>query len=121
LLTCEVVVGPAQYVWVAVSARLRLDPRAVRHDVVARANEALYRYIHPTLGGPAGNGWPFQRPLFVAEVYSLLQRLDGVDTVEEAHLQQVDPVRGEMTERADRITPGADGLLCSFEHSIEVM
>jgi hypothetical protein len=118
LLTCELAIERPVYIHVAVVARLRVHARANRNRVADEGLAALYRYIHPTTGGPDGSGWPFERPLFVAEVYSLLQGIEGVDTVEDAVLYQVDPRTGERGRPLSRITPGTEGLLCSAEHRI---
>jgi predicted phage baseplate assembly protein len=119
LLTCELAIERPVYIPVAVSARIRVRARADRTRVGDQALEALYRYIHPTTGGPEGNGWPFERPLFVAEVYSLIQGIAGVDAVEDAVFYQVDMRSGERGRPLNRITPGSDGLLCSAEHRIQ--
>jgi hypothetical protein len=118
LLACELSIERPVYIQVAVNARLRARARANRARVTELALEALYRYIHPTTGGPDGTGWPFERPLFVAEVYSLLQGIDGVDTVEDAALYQVSQ-SGDRGRPLNRITPGSDGILCSAEHRVQ--
>jgi predicted phage baseplate assembly protein len=119
LLASELSIERPVYVHVAVTARLRARARANRARVSELALEALYRYIHPTTGGPDGTGWPFERPLFVAEVYSLLQGIDGVDTVEDAALYQVAGQSGDRGRPLNRITPGSDGILCSAEHRVQ--
>ena len=119
LLACELSIERPVYIHVAVAARLRAHARANRTRVTELALEALYRYIHPTTGGPDGTGWPFERPLFVAEVYSLLQGIDGVDTVEDAALYQVSAPSGDRGRPLNRITPGSDGILCSAEHRVQ--
>ncbi len=45
------------------------------------AQSALFEYFHPTLGGPAGKGWPFGRPVHVGDAYSVLAGLPEVITV----------------------------------------
>src|SRR5262249_31185051 len=89
LLGSELVLENAAYTWVSVVARVRPKPRANRTRLAVRAVEAIYRYIHPTTGGPDFLGWPFGRELFAGEIYSLLQTVDGVDFIEEVVLHQV--------------------------------
>jgi predicted phage baseplate assembly protein len=120
LLTCEVVLEAPAYTWVSVVARLRAEPRADRERVAARTAEALYRYLHPSAGGPGTQGWPFGRELFISEIYTLLQREEGVDVVEEAAMYQVDPVTRTFSQPTNRIVPHVDGLVCSYEHRVQV-
>lgn len=121
LLTCELALEAPAYAHVAVTARLRARPRASRERVAADALAALYRFVHPTLGGPDGKGWPFGRTLFVAEVLSLLQHVEGVDAVEDASLQPVSLEHGAQGQPATRVSPPDGGLLCSAQHTVEVV
>jgi hypothetical protein len=47
------------------------------------AQAALFRYFHPTLGGPGGTGWPFGRPVHVGDAYAVLADLPETITVVE--------------------------------------
>ena len=96
--------------------------------------------------GPDWEGWPFGRPLFVSEVYSLIQGIPGIKHVLDVQLamRPVDPgqeeaVRdGSETRETEshggagrqtgltivdekRIDIPADALLCSLEHEITVV
>ena len=110
----------AAYAWVSVVARIRPKPRANRTRLAARAVDAIYRYIHPTTGGPDFQGWPFGRELFAGEIYSLLQTVDGLDFIEEVVLHQVDPRTRDFGPPLTRIAPPNAGLLCSYEHRVRV-
>jgi predicted phage baseplate assembly protein len=120
LVTCELVLGTPVYTWVSVAARLRARPNADKGLVALRAREALNRYIHPVLGGPDGQGWPFGRELFLGEVYSLLQQVEGLDVIEDVSLYHIDPATGASGQPVTRLSPGAEGLLCSSDHRITV-
>ena len=120
LLTCEVVLEAPAYTWVSVVARVRATPLVDQERLGVRVGEALYQYLHPCAGGPEGNGWAFGRELYVSEVYSLLQRTPGVDIVEEAAMYQVDPVTRTFGQPGNRIAPGEDGLICLYEHRVQV-
>ena len=54
-----------------------LAGQAGRHS----AEAALFRYFHPTLGGPDGKGWPFGRPVHVGDAYAVLAGLPETITV----------------------------------------
>lgn len=120
LLGSELVLENASYTWISVIARVRPQPRSNRARLTTRAAEAIYRYIHPTTGGPDLVGWPFGRELFAGEIYSILQGIDGVDFVEEVLLHQVDPLTRQFGPPLTRIVPANNGLLCSYEHRVRV-
>jgi predicted phage baseplate assembly protein len=120
LLGTELVLDSPTYTWVTAIARLRARPRASRSRITTQAAETIYRFVHPTTGGPEGTGWPFGRELFAGEIYSILQAIDGVDFVEEVVLHSVNPQTREFGPAATRVAPADGGLLCSFEHRIRV-
>jgi hypothetical protein len=47
--------------------------------VEGRILEALNRFLHPVLGGPAGTGWDFGRSVYISEVSRILEGVEGVD------------------------------------------
>lgn len=114
------VVEPPAYQGVTVVARLRARPEAASEQLREEALTALYRYLHPQLGGPDGQGWPFGRRVHVGEVYAVLQRLSGTELVEEARLFTADPVSGERGEPTERIDVGSNELVFSYEHQVRV-
>lgn len=120
LVTCELVLGTPVYTWVSVAARVRAIPTYDRGLVSLRAQQALNRYIHPVLGGPDGSGWPFGRELFLGEVYSILQSVEGIQVIEEVTLYHVDPNSAASGPPTTRISPGPGGILVSHEHRITV-
>jgi predicted phage baseplate assembly protein len=116
----RVLVQPPDYVGVTVVTRLRArakaDPRALERDALA----ALYAYFHPVRGGPDGTGWPFGRAVVGGEVYAVLQRLAGVDFVEEVRLFPADPVERSREAQVDRLDLGPHDLVFSFGHHVMV-
>jgi hypothetical protein len=88
----------------------------LRQDCVS----ALYAYFHPVTGGPDGEGWPFGRPIHVGEVYSVLQRLPGVEIIEDARLFAADPITGERGPAVQRLEIDANSLVFSYEHQVLV-
>src|SRR5918998_728960 len=116
----RVIVQPPDYVGVTVVTRLRArskaDPRALERDALA----ALYDYFHPVRGGPDGTGWPFGRAVVGGEVYSVLQRLSGVDFVEEVRLFPADPVEATRQAQVDRLDLGPHDLVFSWGHHVMV-
>jgi predicted phage baseplate assembly protein len=116
----RVLVQPPDYVGVTVVTRLRArakaDPRALERDALA----ALYGYFHPVRGGPDGDGWPFGRAIVGGEVYAVLQRLPGVDFVEEVRLFPADPVEATRDPQVDRLDLGPHDLVFSWGHHVMV-
>ncbi|HEY2300767.1 MAG TPA: putative baseplate assembly protein [Acidimicrobiales bacterium] len=116
----RIVVEPPTYQAITVVARLRSRAGVRPHEVADRGAAALYRYFHPITGGPQGTGWPFGRPLHVGEVYALLQRVDGVELVEDARLFPADPITGQRSEAVQRVDMDAHSLVFSYEHLLRV-
>lgn len=86
LTTRHHVVGP-HYVAVKITANLYLENDALPDHVRARAVKALADFFHPLTGGFDGEGWPFGRPVYVSEVYQLLDQVAGVDYVTKVKLE----------------------------------
>lgn len=116
----RLVVEPPTYQGVTVVARLRARPRVSAPRLQAEALAALYRYFSPVTGGADGRGWPFGRPVHVGEVYSTLQRLPGVEFIEDASLFPADPVTGERGKPVQRCELSEHALVFSFEHSVRI-
>jgi predicted phage baseplate assembly protein len=117
----RVVVERPSYQGLTVVARLRARRNANAEEVRDRALAALNRYYHPVLGGPEGTGWPFGRPAQAGEVHAVLQRVPGVDFVEESLLfaYDVESGRRDETER-ERIDLAPTALVFSFGHDVLV-
>jgi predicted phage baseplate assembly protein len=114
----RVVVEPPRYQGVTVVARVRASSRVSPARLARDASAALYRYIDPLTGGPDGAGWPFGRPVHVGEVYAVLQRVHGVEFVEDARLFAADPITGQRGEQTERIEVDRDALVFSFGHQV---
>jgi hypothetical protein len=53
-------------------------------------------------------------------VYALLQRVRGVDLVEDVRLFGANPVTGERGEQTQRLDVDPFSLIFSFEHHVKV-
>ncbi|HVL99037.1 MAG TPA: putative baseplate assembly protein [Egibacteraceae bacterium] len=120
MIGARILVEPPVYQGITVVARLRAKPRVSPTRLQTAALEALYRHFNALTGGPDGNGWPFGRPIHVGEVYSVLQRLPGIDFVEDASLFAADAVTGERGRSTQRLEVSGSTLVFSFEHSVLV-
>jgi predicted phage baseplate assembly protein len=120
LVGTRVVVEPPVYRGVTIVAkvrsRLRADPARLQQDAL----DALYRYYHPTIGGPDGTGWPFGRPIVAGEVYAALQRVRGTELVEDVRILGADPVTGERGKPVERLEVEPNSLVFSYDHQVLV-
>ena len=76
-----VVTGPARFRRIAVEARVTLDPDEDRAAVLARAADAVTRYLDPLVGGENGAGWPFGGAVRHTPLVRRLLSVDGVRAV----------------------------------------
>lgn len=83
------VVEPTR-VAITVKATLRLRDDAIASIVRAHARQHLAAYLDAWAGGPRGHGWPFGRDVHVAEVYAVLDRVSGVESVHGVVLEALD-------------------------------
>ncbi len=116
----RVMIEPPRFQGITVVARIRARQRFAADRLRADCAAALYGYFHPVTGGPDGDGWPFGRPVHVGEVYSVLQRLPGVELIEDARLFAADPVTGERGQSVQRLQIDADAVVFSYEHQLLV-
>jgi predicted phage baseplate assembly protein len=116
----RLLVEPPFYQGVTVVAQLTARPRARVEDVRAAALAALYHYIDPLTGGMDAHGWSFGRAVRSGEVYSVLQRLPGVEVVDDVRLFAADPITGQRGEPVQRIPLDSHALAFSFEHQVRV-
>jgi predicted phage baseplate assembly protein len=114
------IVEPPHYQGITVVARIRARRRARTATVEDAARRALYRYFEPIGGGPDGDGWPFGRPVNVGEVYAVLQRVEGVEFVEDVRLFATDPITGQRGEATQRLELAPNSVVFSHEHLIRV-
>ncbi|WP_410586165.1 putative baseplate assembly protein [Amycolatopsis sp. lyj-23] len=121
LIGTTVLVEPPRYRGVTVVARLVARPRRRPAAVREEALRALAGYLSPLPGGgPDGTGWPFGRAVRVGEIHALLQRVAGVETVEDVRLFSANPVTGERGGETGRVDLDANSLVFSFDHHVRV-
>ena len=120
LVGTRVVVEPPVYRGVTIVARVRARPRTDPARLQEDALEALFRYFHPTTGGPDGAGWPFGRPVLAGEIHAALRSVRGMELIEEVRVFGADPVTGERGKTTDRLDVEPNGLVFSYEHQVLV-
>jgi predicted phage baseplate assembly protein len=120
LIGTRVSVEPPSYRGVTVVTRLVARPKADVTRIKEEALSALYNYLNPITGGPDGQGWPFGRPVQAGEVFGLLQRIRGVDMVEDARLFGANPVTGERGKETQKLELDPNSLIFTYEHHVRV-
>jgi predicted phage baseplate assembly protein len=116
----RIMVEPPVYRGVTIVAKLRARARTDPRRLQEQALETLFRYFHPTIGGPDGSGWPFGRPVMSGEVYSALQALRGTELVEEVRIFGADPITGERGKATERLEVEPSALVFSYDHQVLV-
>jgi predicted phage baseplate assembly protein len=116
----RLVVEPPAYQGVTIVAKVLSTATADPNRVQRESLEALYRFFHPVLGGASGDGWPFGRQVHQGEVYAVLQRMRGVELVEDVRLFAADPVTGERGKPQSRIELDPNALVFSYGHQVLV-
>jgi hypothetical protein len=105
LLTTQIAVVPPTVVKIAVRVKLHLQPDAVESDVMLAAKKALQEWSNPKLERQSEiRGWPFGRSVYVAEIYQVLDGVEGVDYLERQRqegqwLDEVQPIGVAKEER----------------------
>ncbi|MET7322059.1 putative baseplate assembly protein [Streptomyces sp. NPDC005549] len=121
LIGTRLAVGPPYYQGVTVVATVHAF-RDVDADRVRRqTHDALYRHLDPLTGGSDGKGWPFGRPVQTGELFAVLQRVPGVELVDEVVLHPADPLTGKRGDPTDRIDLDAPALVFSYDHRVRVI
>ncbi len=122
LLTVRLEIREPEYVVVSVEAHVKAAPHLTAERVHRRVSDRLYEFLNPFTGGEAGSGWPFGRDLFISDVYSCVQQVEGVAYVEEVKVfEVVKSGKGKARRRpTDRVELPANSLLCSYSHEVIV-
>jgi predicted phage baseplate assembly protein len=116
-------VGQPTYYRVVVQTRLRVRNTSDKEtiaEIQQRGVADLYRYLNPYIGGPDGSGWPFGRDLHVSEIYGLLQRIPGVEFVEEVQIGRIEPNSATPVSIERRLIVPRQGLICSGSHQVHI-
>jgi predicted phage baseplate assembly protein len=116
----RVAVESAAYIPISIVARMRAKPRYDVRKLEKAALTALYDYFHPVHGGPDGTGWPFGRAVAPGEAYSILNRVPGVEAVEDVRLYPALPLENRREAQVPVINPGPNELVFSWDHQVQV-
>jgi predicted phage baseplate assembly protein len=146
LLTTNLRVREPQYIGVKVYAEIVAGEYSQPDVVRARALEALRGFFSPLAlddsRGPDWEGWPFGKNLYLTEVYSLLEKVPGVQYVmvvrvshrpvtpalegpaavgAEVEAEREEPALTELAANQRTLAVPAGALLCSLEHDVQMV
>ncbi|MGW5366303.1 putative baseplate assembly protein [Actinopolymorpha pittospori] len=120
-LGTRLVVEPPFYRGLTVVARITAQHTTAPGRLRREALAALYRYLDPLVGGPRETGWPLGTAVRAGDLHACLQRVHGVDSVDDIRLYLADPVQGTRADvPVQRLDLGATELVFSFEHQVLV-
>lgn len=94
------VTGP-EYVSVEVDASIVPLDASEAGAVELRARAALESFLHPLTGGPYHRGWTLGRDVFISDVASVIEAVEGVDYVQELALLRNRELQGDRVVIAD--------------------
>jgi predicted phage baseplate assembly protein len=87
LITTDLrVIGP-RYVAVSVAAAVTVRAKSAPSAVTARIEKALAEFLHPLRGGAGKTGWPFGRAVYRSELAGLIERIEGVECIEDLYIE----------------------------------
>jgi hypothetical protein len=66
---------------VSLELTISLKPGATADRVKADVKEKVKHLLNPLKGGPKADGWPFGRAVGKADLYPLVEGVDGVDRI----------------------------------------
>ena len=81
LITARVNVGKPRLVPVSLELTVSLKAGATADRVKADVKEKIRQLLNPLHGGPRGDGWPFGRAVGKADLYPVVEGVDGVDRI----------------------------------------
>ncbi len=153
LLTTNLRIREPRYVGVKVTTEIVVSEYSQPINVIKRVNDSLKNFLSPLVFSAEAtrsdtmnegwDGWPFGRPLFISEIYSLVQKVPGVKHVLDVQLAwrpvvpakenqpiavpegvspdaYVPPERQLRIVEQKKIDIPADALICSLEHDIKI-
>jgi hypothetical protein len=106
------VVAP-EYVRLRVEVQVFVTSAEVASEVEDTVRKRLIAFLHPTDGGPEGDGWAFGRRVWPSDIYRVVSAIEGVDRVASAVVKAADSAAD-----LDHLAPTA--LICVEESEIKV-
>lgn len=119
LLTTRLHVRNPAYRWVSVRLTVGAAPGIDQGQVETELLKRLFQFLNPLTGGFDGQGWPFGRDLFVADIYQALQGMPNVLFVRNVELYASTPGGNRIGQPVETIDVVAHGVIASGIHTVE--
>lgn len=119
LITTKLRVIPPDYVKASVDATVHIqsgyDPEATQQKIAA----LLLKYMHPLTGGTDGTGWPFGRPIYVSEIFDTIEKIPGVECVQNVSITASG--KGIKRDAEGNVYTPPHSLIYSDAHQIDTV
>jgi hypothetical protein len=102
MLTTKLHVTGPFYVHVSAQLIIARNPDALPDELKVAVNTSLTNWLNP-LPSAGGNGWPFGRDVFVAEVYKIVEKIPGIDFITDVTLDSSCAAQDDKCVVADPI------------------
>ena len=111
LITARVNVGKPKLVPVSLELTISLKPGATADRVKADVKDKVKQLLNPLKGGPKADGWPFGRAVGKADLYPVVEGVDGVDRITDLVIvDEGHRLRVEMLKLTDDELPNLIGV-----------
>ncbi len=100
LITSRIAISSPSYKEFSINATIRLKERTKHNTAALRETicDNLNRFFSPYLGGADRNGYPMGRPVYISEIYYIIEDVDGIDYVENLALSDSSSPNGLFLE-----------------------
>ncbi len=111
LITARVNVGKPKLLPLSLELTISLKAGATADRVKSDVRDRVKKLLHPLIGGPKGEGWPFGRAVGKADLYPVVEGVEGVDRITElAIIDEGKRLRVEMLKMTDDELPQLIGV-----------
>lgn len=121
VLGSTIEIGTPYYQGVTVAALVAARPGRPPNLIRERVTAALYQYLNPLSGGTEGAGWAFDADLNAANVFQLIEAIEGVERVDEVLFFEYDLRNHERLGFGKELVKlSDDSLFLSSNHQVVV-
>jgi predicted phage baseplate assembly protein len=111
LITARVNVGKPKLVPVSLELTISLKPGATADRVKSDVKDKVKHLLNPLKGGPKADGWPFGRAVGKADLYPVVEGVEGVDRITDlVIIDEGRRLRVEMLKMTDDELPNLIGV-----------
>jgi hypothetical protein len=94
----------------------RFDSTIPENTLISEIKNTLSTFFDPLKGGATGSGWEFERAVSRSEIYSILEKISGVDYVRSLRIK-----KSTATAYEDELYPDQGGLVKLKQQTIVII